>query len=192
MNSKALKSMLNGITPIEEEAWKDFEQFFVFKELHKYKKLWSEGDMCKHLVFLNSGLIRCYTSSADKEITHHFYIENSLFTDDYSFIHQQPAIHCYEALENTELIIIPRGAVYLMYDKYKSFERLGRMMVESIHIKLLELQQKKNQSSAEENYKHLIVNFPQVIQRVPQKIIATYLNISPEHLSRIKKNVFNT
>lgn len=189
--SQSLKLLLNQVTPVEEDAWNDFESFFSTKSLSKYENLWIQGDFCKHLVFVNHGLIRSYINSQEKEITNHLYFENSLFSDDYSFINQQPTTNNYEALEKTELILIPRAALYLMYDKYKSFERLGRMMVESIHVKLLEAQQKVNYSSAHENYKALMDNAPHIIKRVPQKIIASYLNITPEHLSRIRKDMSN-
>ena len=115
--------------------------------------------------------------------------ENSIFYDDYSFIKQEPCILTYVALETTELIVIPRIALYEMFDKYKSFERLGRMMVERNHTMSIKEQLNFNGNKAEEKYLNLYFSQPNVIQRVPLKIIASYLHITPEHLSRIRKKL---
>jgi hypothetical protein len=140
MNTSAIKSVFSEIVPIEE-AWDDFEQYFSLRTLMKNEILWNVGDHCKHLVFINSGVVRNYRTTDSREVTHHLFFENNLFCDDYSFISQQPCLGTYDALEKTELIVIPRAALYLMYDKYPSFERLGRMVVESKYIELLQLQQ---------------------------------------------------
>lgn len=189
MDSNSLKKILQSVTPISETEWQNFEQYFSSRKLLKNETLWKEREICNHLVFLKSGLIYCFHNKEEKEIVTNLYFENAIFYDDYSFIKQEPCILTYVALEATELIVIPRIALYDMFDKYKSFERLGRMMVESNHTISIKEQLNFNGNKAEEKYLNLIATQPSLIYRVPLKIIASYLNITPEHLSRIRKKI---
>lgn len=189
MDSNSLRNLLRSVTSIAETEWQNFEQYFSSRKLLKNETLWKENEICTHLTFINSGLIYCYHNREDKEIVTNLYFENSLFYDDYSFIRQEPCILTYVALETTELIVIPRIALYEMFDKYKSFERLGRMMVERNHTISIKEQLNFNGNKAEEKYLNLVASQSSLIQRVPLKIIASYLNITPEHLSRIRKKL---
>ncbi len=189
MNSTSLRNLLQSVTPISETEWQNFEQYFSSRKLLKNETLWKQNEVCTHLVFINRGLIYCYHNNAEKVLVTNLYFENSVFYDDYSFIKQEPCILTYVALETTELIVIPRIALYEMFDKYKSFERLGRMMVERNHMISIKEQLNFNGNRAEEKYLSLVVSQPNFLQRVPLKLIASYLNITPEHLSRIRKKI---
>jgi len=189
MDTRILKNILQDVTPISENEWSNFEQYFSYRKLLKNEILWKEGQICNHLVFIKSGLIYCYHHKEEKEIVTNLYFENAIFYDDYSFIKQEPCLLNYVALEITELIVIPRIALYEMFDKYKSFERLGRMMVEKQHTISIKEQLNFNGNKAEEKYLRLIEKQPSLIKRVPLKLIASYLNITPEHLSRIRKKL---
>lgn len=189
MDIEIFKNILQSVTLIAETEWLNFEQYFSCRKLLKNETLWKEGEICNHLVFIKSGLIYCYHNKEEKEIVTNLYFKNSIFYDDYSFIRQEPCILTYVALETTELIVIPRIALYEMFDKYKSFERLGRMMVERNHTISIKEQLNFNGNKAEEKYLNLVATQPSLIQRVPLKTIASYLNITPEHLSRIRKNI---
>lgn len=181
-----LKETLNLISPIEDAAWMDFNSKCVEKTYQKDEFICTEGQIFKHLVFLQKGLIRSFSNSEHKEITHTFYDKGSLFYDDHSFLSTLPSRKSYITLEESNLIMISKHHLYELYDKYKSFERLGRIAVEMAHIRMIENQERINQNTAEENYVRILANHPDIIQRVPQKIIASYLNISTEHLSRVR------
>jgi CRP-like cAMP-binding protein len=184
-----LKSIFNQVTPIEEEAWIDFEQYFSIKTLRKRDVLWQAGEVCKHLVFINKGLIRSCRFIEEKEISTNFFFEDTVFYDDYSFISGQPCADSYEALEQTELIVIPKAAVNQMFDKYRSFERLGRKMVEHNHAKQLEELQNSRNLPSKERYLQLLSVRPDIANRVPLKHIASYLNMTPEYLSKLRKDI---
>jgi CRP-like cAMP-binding protein len=184
-----LKSIFNNVTLIEEEAWSDFEQYFSTKTLRKQDVLWRAGEVCKHLVFIDKGLIRSFRFIEGKEISTNFFFEGTVFYDDYSFISGQPCSDSYEALEQTELIVIPKAAVNQMFDKYKSFERLGRKMVEHNHAKQIEEQQNSRSLPSKERYLQLLSTKPEFVNRVPLKFIASYLNMTPEYLSKLRKDI---
>ena len=189
MNVIALKSLFNAVTPIADNEWNDFETFFSEKFISKNDYLWKYGDVCKHLVFINSGLIRVYKDTETKEIITHFYFENNLFYDDYSFVSLKPCMVSYQALEDTKLIIISRDAINLMYDKYKSFERLGRLIIEQSHIQYISEQENIKNMSSKQKYEKLISEHPKILKRVPLKYIASYLNMTPEYLSKLRNEL---
>jgi CRP-like cAMP-binding protein len=189
MNIEVFKNILQNVTPISQDEWLNFEQYFSYRKLLKNETLWREGEMCNHLVFINNGLIYCFHAKEEKEMVTNIYFENSIFYDDYSFLKQEACLLSYVALEKTELIIIPRVALYEMFDKYKSFERLGRMMIERNYAISIKEQLNVNGNKAEEKYLNLITTQPKLLHRLPLKIIASYLNITPEHLSRIRKKI---
>ena len=192
MSLEIFKHILQNVTPIPKSEWQDFEQFFSERKLLKRETLWKEGEICKHLVFIIKGLIYCSYNKDGKDIVNNLYFENSIFYDDYSFITNQPCFLNYVALETTEMIVIPKIGVTTMFDKYKSFERLGRMMVEQNHTTSLKEGLNFNSNDAEKKYLKLINNHPYLLQRVPLKLIASYLGITPEHLSRIRKKLART
>ena len=189
MNITQIKNLTNNIVPIEPEAWNDFEQYFSIRTLKKNEVLWNINEVCKHIIFINKGLLRYYHVNDDREIIGQFIFENQYYTDYYSFISQNPCtvVHC--AIEDTEIITIPRPAIYELYNKYKSFERLGRQIAEQNFIAVMKTQITLKSLSPEEKYLNLIAERPKVVERVPLNMIASYLNMTPEHLSRIRKKL---
>lgn len=181
--------MLDEIAFIDEAAWDDFSRHQIRKSLRKGEEIWREGQVSKHLVFLTNGLIRSFAIDNGKEVTFNFYESGSLFYDDYSFISQNPCTKTYQVLENSEVILIPREHLLSMFDKYKCFERIGRVSVENAHVRMIEERDRMSLNTAEENYKELLENQSRLIQILPQKLIASYLKITTEHLSRIRLKI---
>ena len=189
METGLLKNILESVSPISPSEWQHFEQYFSQRKLQKNELLWKENEYCNHLVFINSGMIYSFYNKEGKDIVTNLYFENAIFYDDYSFIKYEPCFLNYLALETCDLIVIPRIGLHEMFDKYKSFERLGRRMVERNHALSIKEQLNFNGFTTEEKYLNLMANQPNLIQRVPLKIIASYLNITPEHLSRIRNKM---
>jgi len=188
-NFEDFKNAINNIVRITDMAWSDFKIELQKKTIKKGEYIWREGQTCRHLVFLKIGLVRSFSTKDGKEITHTFYEKKNFFYDDYSFLTQNPCKKAYQILENSELVLVNRTHLFSMYDKYKCFERLGRIAVEQAHIKMIQDVELISHNSSEENYKHLLSTNSSLINRVPQKIIASYLNITPEHLSRIRLKI---
>jgi CRP/FNR family transcriptional regulator, anaerobic regulatory protein len=116
-------------------------------------------------------------------------MENSMVTSYKSFITQQPAEIAFEALENTELILIPRAGVYDLYDKFKTFDKLGRIMAERSFVEIQNLRKQEFSLTPEEKYLRVLKEEPKLIDRVSQHYISSYLGMTPEHLSRIRKKI---
>lgn len=181
-----LRAVLDPIVKINDKAWQEFELGITHDTIKKGGLLWDIGQICNSLVFLRTGLIRSYSFQHEKEVTHTFYVDKDLFYDDYSFLSQKPCRKMYEAIEDCELLLIHRSHLLSMYDRHKCFERLGRLALERTHVNMMEHMERISLDHARDNYRYLVTNHPSLLQRVPQKIIASYLNITPEHLSRIR------
>lgn len=191
MDNKSIREVFNSITSVDDSIWDEFEQYLSTRTLKKNEYLWREGDVCKQLVLLQKGAVRLFDTSnlEGKEHTLEFFFEGKLFTDYYSFITQKPCNQCYQAMEDSELVVIPRIVVYDFYQKYKSFETIGRHFAELNFLGLLENHVAFKNNSPEEAYIKLINDRPYVLERVPLVYIASKIGITPEHLSRIRKKI---
>lgn len=186
-----IKLALNEITPVEQNAWEFFERNIEFISLRKNEFLWEKHESCKHLVFIFSGLIRMYDINFDdnKEVTLEFFFENNLLLDYYSYLTKENCIQYYQACENCELLIISTDVLEELCNKYKCFERIGRILAEANFLYLLNTVIKNKYSNPEQSYCELLVKRPHLIQRIPLKFLASYIGVTPEHLSRIRKKI---
>jgi signal-transduction protein with cAMP-binding, CBS, and nucleotidyltransferase domain len=189
MNSPTLKQIFNSIVPIDDEVWAEFEQYFYTQKLRKNELLWSAGDIVKYAVFIEKGLIRMFDDASNEDITIQFFFEGKILTDYYSYTTQNKCKFSYQILEDTELIIIPRTIVYAMYDKYPVFDRIGRLLAEQNAINIIEYYTSYKNLTPEEKYLKVLKERPKVMERVQLKYIASLLKMTPEHLSRIRKNI---
>jgi CRP-like cAMP-binding protein len=182
---------MNFFAPIDVVAWSDFEQYLTTHSIKKGELLWKEGDVIKQIIFITKGAMRYYYHNhpSDKEVIAQFFFENAFLTDYVSFNTQEPTDYYFQALEDTEYIAFPRVAIYQMYDKYKVFERIGRLIAEYNFIHQQNAFKDQKNLTPEEKYLKIVKERPKVIARIPLHMIASYLAITPEHLSRIRKKI---
>lgn len=176
-----------SLSPEEEEITKTL---FVPKKLRKKQYILQQDDICKHLAFVEKGVLRSYTiDEAGVEHILQFALEGYWITDMYSFLAQEPAGYNIDAVEDAELLLISHKAIEELYERVPKFERyfriLGQNNILSLHRRLLG----SLSYTAEEKYLQLLQNFPDIVSRVPQHMIASFLGITRETLSRIRKQL---
>lgn len=176
------------IQPNKEE-WKAFADILQVRKLKKKDLLLEEGQICNAIGFINSGVMREYVFESGKESTLDFMSENQFVVDFQSFLMDIPSRQYLEALTDVELVIFKKDAINALYDKYKIWERFGRLIIEQVFCGVEEKRKKIIATSLEEQYRNFALIFPDVVQQVPQYYIASYLGLTPEHLSRIRKKV---
>jgi CRP/FNR family transcriptional regulator, anaerobic regulatory protein len=186
-----IQASLSAYVSLSEAAFTAFRDKLTVRELPRKQFLLLPGEVCRFVAFINKGCLRYYYHADGEERTGQFFFENSWYTDYESFLTGQPSRQTIQALESTQLLLIPKTALYQLYDHFPSIERFGRLMAEQAY-----LGSRKNNvafltESPEERYLHLIANRPKVIERVPLRYIASYLGIQPESLSRIRKRLFD-
>jgi CRP-like cAMP-binding protein len=184
-----IEAFIRMLVQPNEEEWEAFTKIVGFKQLKKKDLLLQEGQVCNFIAFLNSGVLREYSFQNDKETTVDFMTENQFTSDYQSFIMQVPSRQYLEALTDVDLLILKKDAINALYDRYKVWERFGRLIIERVFC-IAEAKRKKIIATThDEQYRDFAAAYPQIIQQVPQYYIASYLGLTPEHLSRLRKKV---
>lgn len=172
---------------ITDEEFDFCKTLFLPKKLRKRQYLLQDGDVNKYTAFVSKGLLRSYT--VDEKGNEHilqFAFEGWWMGDLYSFLTDEPSSFNMEALEACELLLITKPSWELLLNKIPAFERYFRILIQNNLIATQKRLMGSLSKSAEEKYVNLINTFPGCLQRVPQHMIASYLGITPETLSRIR------
>lgn len=158
------------------------------KTVAKGEDLLRAGEVAGHLFFVVRGLLRfIFTDPATgEERTAQFFDETRLFTDAASFLTGSPATQSIQALEDGAVLRVPRAALLAAYATDHAVERFGRLMVEEALIGSQRRSANLLTLSADERYRSFMATRPEVARRVPQYLIASYLGVTPEGLSRIR------
>ena len=180
------KKVLETIKVTDAEF--DFARtLFMPKKLRKRRFLMGEGDVCKYTVFVEKGLLRSYT--VDEKGSEHilqFAMEGWWSGDLYSFLTGEPSPFYIEALEDSELLLITKPSWDLLLHEVPAFERYFRILIQNNLIATQKRLIGTMSETAEEKYCRLIKDYPDIIQRVPQHMVASYIGITRETLSRIR------
>jgi hypothetical protein len=145
----------------------------------------------KNTYFINKGLVRfVITDKEGKEHNTHFSLEEQFSGDYASFLLEIPSLYAIQALEDVEIVVIPRKAVMWCYDHMKSGDRLGRLIAESFFVYQDGRIRNRYVRKPNARYDAITQLFPDIHNRVPQHMIASFLGITPVHLSRLKKQAY--
>jgi signal-transduction protein with cAMP-binding, CBS, and nucleotidyltransferase domain len=140
------------------------------------------------IFFINKGLIRVLiTDNEGTEHTIHFALENQFIADYSNFIQKKPSIYSLQTLEETEVVVLPRKAIEWGYDNLTEGQKMGRLVAEYYFIYQDDRIKNTYVRTPKERYDNITDVFPNIHNRVPQHMIASYLGITPIHLSRLKK-----
>jgi CRP-like cAMP-binding protein len=187
MFSAILQNVSKHVTLSEEEI-KIFASLLLVKKLRKRQYLLQAGDICRYESFVTKGLLKAYTvdDQGDEHILM-FGLEDWWISDLYSFLSESPSTMNIEALEDCELICIEKPALESLYQQIPKFERLMRILFQNAFVAQQQRILAAISQSAEERYASFIKKYPTLEQRIPQTLIASYLGMKPETLSRIRK-----
>jgi len=175
---------------ISEEEFDYAKTLFIPKKLRKKRFLFGEGDVCKYTIFVEKGLLRSFT--VDEKGAEHilqFSLEGWWSADLYSFLTGEPSPYYVEALEDSELLMITKPSWDLLLKEVPAFERYFRILIQNNLISTQRRLIGSFSETAEEKYSKLLREFPDIIQRVPQHMIASYIGITRETLSRIRSQI---
>lgn len=176
-----------SLTDQDKEAIKTF---FVPKRLRKRQYLLQEGEICKHLAFVATGLLRSY--NVDDKGNEHVSIfgwEGWWLSDFNSFLSGVPAMFNIDAIEDSELMMISLADYNELTLTVPIMDRYFRILYQNSLVTKERRLMSAITHTAEEKYLQLVESNPDIIQRIPQNLIASYLGLAPETLSRIKKNL---
>lgn len=184
-----MQQLLKHLTkyhPLSVDAQQALQDCFEKIVLAKNDYLLKEGQVCRHLYFLEHGAIRGFYNLDGKEITHWFSFENDFVTSFYSFTTREPAVENIQLLEGSILWAISKETVAGLFNQYHEIERLVRIAYEKYYIRLEERFVNAQFKTAKELYENLLQQMPHILERVPLGCVASYLGMSQETLSRIR------
>lgn len=180
----------NKKMPLTEEEQAQIKSLLAVKKLRKKQYLLQEGDVCKTIAFVEKGAARSYT--VDENGVEHivqFAVEGWFISDLYSFLTGEPATYTIDAIEDAELVLISKSANEELLKKFPKYEALMRELITGAYLALQRRLISISRDTLEERYETFITLYPHIAQRVPQHMIASYLGLTPETLSRVRRRI---
>jgi CRP-like cAMP-binding protein len=181
------KHVAKRIELTDAEA-KRMAAFFVPKRLRKKQFLLQSGDVGRYIAFVEKGCLRSYSiDEAGEEHIVQFAIEDWWIGDLYSFFQGQPSALNIDAFEECELLLLDRPSMDRMCESIPKFERFFRLLFQANYIASHRRIMQSISETAEQRYLDFLKQYPSIVRRVPQNQIASYLGVTPQSLSRIRR-----
>lgn len=180
----------NKKTPLTPEEETLIKTYLIPKKLRKKQYLLQEGDICKTFAFIEKGALKAYSvDDAGNEHIIQFGLEGWFISDMYSFLTGEPATYNIDAIEDAELVLISKSAHDELLQKLPKYETYTRLNITGAYLAMQKRLTSIISSPLEERYASFIALYPELVQRVPQHMIAAYMGLTPETLSRIRRRI---
>jgi CRP-like cAMP-binding protein len=190
MNAKPLIEYFNRLLPLNEDEQSIVEQVFKERKIKKRQFILQEGDVCKLNTFVVEGCFKMYMVDENgKEHNLQFAIENWWIGDIGSFHTEQPSRLYIEALENSIILQIKKEDQLKLFVEYPKFNRIFRVFTENALVSTQRRVLQNISSTAEERYLDFMERHPHLFNRISNVQIASYLGVTPEFLSTIRKRL---
>lgn len=187
-----LKEQICKIFDISQEEASIFLAEFKKKEVKRNEIFIAEGEICHVVGLIEQGLMVCVYNKDGEEVIDEFGFENGFITNYYSFLTQTPSLKEVRALEDSTIHVISRQSLEQLGNQHPFIERMSRIMNEKLFLRAHERIKSLLLESAQERYEKLIAQRQDLAKRIPQYMIASYLHVKPETISRIRKKMSNT
>jgi CRP-like cAMP-binding protein len=183
-----LRKTLDAVSPMGDEEYELFCSLITVHRLKKKEFYFRNGEICRHLAFVNEGCLRYYlvNDKAEENIIY-FALEDWWVGDQGSFFSGNPSLYYLEALEPTELLALSPEKFREAAARCPAWEKFYQAKTRQAYSAVTDRYIQSQALSAEEKYLQLLKKSPSLFQRVPQHYIAAYLGIKPQSLSRIRK-----
>lgn len=173
--------------PVSEQDLGEILSHFVKVSVRKDEVVLAEGEVNSKIIFVCKGCLRIYFNQEDgQEATRYLAFENQFATALVSFISRQPSLEYIQALEPSELLYITYENFSLLLERIPNWERFYRQYLEKAYVTNTNRLMSFTTMDARTRYSELLLQNAQVVARLPNRLVASYLNISQETLSRIK------
>ena len=175
--------------PVGEESRLAISRICSVVRLERHATLQPAGRACRTVYFINSGIARIFYLKDGVDITESFAFEDQVVARVESLFTGRPSRKSIQVLTDAEVVAIQAEGLSGIYDRFPETERLFRRVFESLHVDLVNRIERIQFNTAEERYRALLSESPEIIRRVPLKHIASYLGITQVSLSRIRSRI---
>jgi len=190
MSVQPLIENFESFIPLKEKEKELFEGRAVKRTIKRRQMILQEGFVCKHYSFVVKGCFRMYGID-DKGVEHNiqFAAEGDWIADIGSFHSKKPSKLFIEAIEPAEIYQIEQQDLYFLYINIPKLDRIFKVIVENKFVELQDRVLQNLSSTAEQRYLSFLEHYPKLASRLPNTQIASYLGITPEFLSKIRKEL---
>ncbi|GAA4469321.1 Crp/Fnr family transcriptional regulator [Nemorincola caseinilytica] len=188
--SAALIAHISRYVPLSEEDALAIGKRTSTTTVEKKEYLLKEGQVCRYSYFVEKGCLRMFfiTDKGTEQITQ-FALEGWWMADNMSLLQQAPSGFCIQAIEPAEVVYIDQAQQERLIKEVPQTERYFRIMMQYAFAAAQQRVRFFHDLSKEESYRHFADRFPGFVQRIPQYMLASYLGITPEYLSEIRKKI---
>ena len=183
-----IRKYIGNITEINDEDWEFFSSKLQKKNYPKKTIIAEIGEVENHISFIEKGIVRLLIPKEEK-ITYGFSFENEFISAYDSFLTQTPSQYQLETLVETSLLSITYSDLQKVYKHTKIGNLIGRLVAERLFIIKSNRALSLLNDSAEKRYFNLFTERPNLIKEIPLKYIASYIGVTPQSLSRIRKKI---
>lgn len=184
-----IRHYFEQITKLSDEDWATFSSKLIKETFPKRSLLLEAGKMEHYLSFIQEGIIRFYIPGEQHDLTFSFAFANEFVAAYDSFLTHEPATYHVEALTDTVLWRLTHDDLQTIYDQTAVGNRIGRHASETLFLKKTKREFSLLHDTAEERYLKLFTEQPHLIRNIPLKYLASYIGITPQALSRIRKRI---
>ncbi|WP_347049512.1 Crp/Fnr family transcriptional regulator [Flavobacterium olei] len=185
-----MKSVFKSVQNFSDVELNLLDDLVQFRTLKKGELLLTENEVCNEVVFIKKGILRSFfVNHKGDEITNCFAFENEFMASFASFITEEKAEENIQALADTELQVLNRKDLEKLYQSGFNWQETGRKLTELEFVNLHKRMVSFQKFSAAQRYEELYKNHQRYVQLIPLQYLASYLGVTPRHLSRIRKAV---
>ena len=171
------------------EEWKEVEKCLVRRRYNADDHILKDGQICRKLYFLEAGFLRYFTYRDGEEVTKYFTEAPYCFTSQRSFTQDTPKLDNIQALEASIVWEMEKSAAFRLLE-IPSWSEFIRKLIQEVQFYTEEILQALQSETAEQRYAQMIAENDIIIQKAPLKMVASYLGIAPQSLSRIRKKYY--
>lgn len=178
---------LNYFVSLEPDEIEFLKSAFSEFQLNKGEFFLEAGQINNKLGFVQQGLIRYLVYKNDEESTLEFSKEGEFVAEYQSLVQNSKSIQSIQAIEDTTMLIMSSDDLKYLYANFKNGDKIGRLVIEHRFNVLVNQLMSIYMHNADQRYLHFMNTYPDIVQRVPQYFIASYVGVKPQSLSRIRK-----
>jgi CRP-like cAMP-binding protein len=182
-------TMLNYLHPLSPAVIDFFQQNTEYSYIPRGRILLQAGTICEHLYFIKRGVVRGFISDGKKDMTTWITAENEIVTSITSLDLETPAIENMETIEDCEMLVLKSTDLKRLYVEFPEFNITGRKLLQQYYRDAESRAYIARITHAEYKYKHFLQKHDRLANRIPLKYIASYLGITIETLSRVRKKL---
>ena len=183
---EGLHHYLSRYLPISRSEFQHLLPYIEIREYDKKAKVTKEGEVERYFNIIARGLVRKYLPLKNGEQTIQLAVEGHIIHSELSFFYRTPSTSVVETIEPTVFLSISYESLEQLYKQHPKFERIGRLIITDLFVRKDHRFFDQLRKNTRERFLDYIKTHSHMLQRVPQKYIASYLNIKPETFSRLK------